>query len=94
MIVEVLRLIGKLLVISQCSKPIKNFILALILHQNSVALSHEVEFSFGMRRYPVLITDRRGALKKFHMEFKQYVLSILVTSKIEATNSCACPNQP
>lgn len=70
----VLRYVGKLITLSKISEPHKRFLTVLIRRRRSVALSLELDFSFGMRRYQVLIVEERGVLPWFNLEARRYVL--------------------
>lgn len=72
-IVEVLKLVGELIVLSQASVPYKRFISALIRRRLGVKLPMEVECNLGMRRYQVLITTNKGEFPKFSKALGRYM---------------------
>lgn len=71
-IVEVLKPVGELIILSQASVPHKRFISALIRRRRGVELPMEVECNLGMRRYKVLITSDKGEFPKFSKALGRY----------------------
>lgn len=76
-LVELLRPIGDLVAIPQPSKPHKAFFSVLVRCRLRVALPHEVEFSFGMRKFIILITDNRMPFTSFRKDLEKYCYPML-----------------
>lgn len=70
---ELLRPLGELVAIPQPSKPHKSFLSVLVRCRPRVALLHEVAFSFGMRKFLILITDNRLPFPSFRKDLEKYV---------------------
>ncbi|KAH7690551.1 Zinc finger CCHC-type protein [Dioscorea alata] len=72
---EVLRPVGELISLSQVSAPHKIFISALVRRRHGVALPLELDLSYGMRRYHIIITSDRCKLPRFRRDLGRYVLA-------------------
>lgn len=73
MLVELLRPIGELVAIPHPSKPHKSFLFVLVRCRPCVVLPHEVAFSFGMRKFIILITDNKLPFPSFRKDLEKYV---------------------
>lgn len=72
-LVELLRPIGELVAIPQPSKPHKAFLSVLVRYRPWIILPHEVSFSFGMRKFIVLITDNKLPFPIFRKDLEKFV---------------------
>lgn len=54
--------------------PHKKFIATLVRPRQRIALPIELDLSFGMRRYKMLLTEERGTFPVFHRERGRYML--------------------
>lgn len=77
MIVEVLKLVEELISLSNATIPHMMFMRALISCRFGISLPVEIDFSFGMRLYKVLITDERGGFPIFMWERGRYMLLVM-----------------
>lgn len=71
---RVVRPVGDLITLSKQTVPHKGFLSVLICCRSGVKLPLELDFSFGMRRYLVLITDERGVFPAFNRVAGRYEL--------------------
>lgn len=78
MIVEVLKPVGDVISFSNASVPYKRFLMVLVRRRFNVSLPVEIDFSFGMRRYKVIVTSERSTFPKFRRELGRYVLPSLM----------------
>lgn len=74
MILEVVKIVGELVSLSQELKTNKTFISALVRRRKGVILPVKLDLSLGMRRYQVLLTDDRGDHPKFWPDLGRFVL--------------------
>lgn len=81
MIVEVLKPVGDVISFSNASVPHKRFLMVLVRRRFNVSLPVEIDFSFGMRRYKVIVTSERSTFPKFRREMGRYVLPSLMEER-------------
>lgn len=74
MILEVLKTVGELVVLSQEFKTNKQFVSALIRRRPRTTLPVQMELSLGMRKYLVLLTDDRGEQTKYRPDLGRFIL--------------------
>lgn len=73
-ILEVLKTVGELVVLSQQFKTNKQFVSALMRWRPRTTLPVEMELSLGMRKYLVLLTDDRGEQTKYRPDLGRFIL--------------------
>lgn len=71
---RVVRPMGDLITLSKQTVPHKGFLSVLIRCRSGVKLPLELDFSFGIRRYLVLITEERGRFSAFNKVMERYEL--------------------
>lgn len=72
---KVLRPIGELITLSKMTVPHKRFITALVRRRVGSMLPMELDFSFGMRKFQILIVGERGEHPKFSHAAGKYFFS-------------------
>lgn len=73
-IAKVFKLVDKLISLSQALVPHKMLLTALVRRRLSVSLPMDIDFSFGMHSYKILIIEDRGKFPKFWHERGRFIL--------------------
>ncbi|KAH7689328.1 Zinc finger CCHC-type protein [Dioscorea alata] len=73
---EILRPLGDLVALSKTSRPNKSFISALVRRKPEVVLPFEIDLSYGMRCYNVIITGDKGEFPRFRRDLGRFVLPV------------------
>lgn len=82
-LVEVFKPVGELVTITKGSSPNKELFSILVRQKVNAGLPHEIELSFGMRKFFILITDLHAPFPTFRLELEKY---------IHIVTRCFCPN--